>query len=227
MPIDVLMIDDEQALASATTEYLAAFGLTTHYVTSAEEALDWLTADTAQVVVLDVNLPGMSGFELCRTLRARGDQMPILFLSARQSDDDQILGLSVGGDDFLRKPFPLGVLLAKIRRTLDRVGSTTPPTAFDDGWLVVDPAAGRVWAGGAEVQLKAMEYRLLAYLVANRGRVVTKAELFENVWGDAITGDGTLSVHIRRLRTQIEPNPDQPRYLRTVWGRGYLFEDAP
>lgn len=224
MPTDVLMIDDEEALAASTTEYLQAFGITAQYVLSAEAGFDWLAGDQARVIVLDVNLPAISGFDFCRELR-QTDQTPILFLSARQSDDDQILALSLGGDDFLRKPFPLGVLLAKLRRVLDRMG-TPLDSSYDDGWLSVDLAAGRVWAGGHEVSLKAMEYRLLSYLVANRGRVVTKPELFENVWGEAITGDGTLTVHIRRLRTQIEPDPDQPKYLRTVWGRGYLFEDA-
>ena len=227
MATDVLMVDDARELAESTAEYLSAFGLTTHCEGSAEDALVWLATNETRLIVLDVNLPGMNGFEFCRRLR-RDRDTPVLFLSARQSDDDQILALSIGGDDWLRKPYPLGVLLARVRRTLERVSPATQPPVdprFDDGRLVVDREAGRVWVESTEVRLKAMENKLLAYLVARRGQVATKDELFREVWGDPITGDGTLSVHVRRLRTQIEPDPDNPRYIRTVWGRGYMFSD--
>lgn len=229
MSVDVLLVEDATELAESTAEYLAAFGLTTQCEPSGEAAMAWLGAHAPRVVVLDVNLPGMSGFEFCRRFRQEHDT-PVIFLSARRSDDDQILGLSIGGDDWLRKPYPLSVLLARIRRTLARAAticSDPPEQVFDDGRLVVDAVAGRVWVAGAEIRVKAMEYRLLTFLVAHRGRVVTKADLFANVWQNAVTGDGTLSVHIRRLRTHIEQDPDNPRYIKTVWGRGYMFTDGP
>ncbi|MDO5494523.1 MAG: response regulator transcription factor [bacterium] len=225
MRTDVLMVDDEEALASSTCEYLTTFGVTATAVTTAEEALEFLQHNEAALILLDVNLPGMNGFEFCRTVRRRA-ATPILFISARDSDDDQILALGVGGDDYIAKPYSLAVLHAKVRRILDRHATEPiPPTpGYDDGRLRLDPEAERVWVDGKEVPTTALEYRLLAHLVANRGRVVPKREIFEKVWGDAITGDGTLTVHIRRLRTKIEADPDNPRHLRTVWGRGYLFE---
>lgn len=225
MRYDVLMVDDELELAASTCEYLTTFGVSATSVPTAEDALAFLECSDAALILLDVNLPGMNGFEFCRTVRQRR-ATPIVFISARDSDDDQILALGVGGDDYIAKPFSLAVLLAKVRRILDRLGAEEPATtpSYDDGRLRLDPDRDRVWVEGTEVPLTALEYKLLAYLVAHRGRVVGKRELFENVWGDAITGDGTLTVHIRRLRTKIEPDPDEPRHLRTVWGRGYLFE---
>lgn len=117
------------------------------------------------------------------------------------------------------------MLLAKIRRILQRSSAATDVPGYDDGHLRFDPAADRFWVDGVDLVLSAMEHRLLRYLVLNRERIVPKDELFEQVWGDAITGDGTLSVHIRRLRTHIEPDPAQPRYIQTLWGRGYSFRD--
>lgn len=226
---DVLLVDDEAELAASTGEYLAAFGVTAMCAGSAEEALTALRQHRVRLILLDVNLPGMSGFEFCRTVRQReGEQtqLPIVFLSARRSDDDEILALSLGGDDYLRKPYSLSVLLAKVRRILDRHAAhgASQPTGYDDGYLRFDADADRFWVAGAEVVLPAMEHRLLRYAVEHRGKVLTKRELFVHVWGDAITGEGTLTVHVRRLRQRIEPDPDHPTYLRTVHGRGYLFE---
>ncbi len=221
MGVDVLIVEDEAELATATAEYLEATGLTTHHCSTAEAALEYLNRSTARLVLLDVGLPGMNGFTFCRSVRTKAS-LPILFVSARGSDDDQILALSVGGDDYITKPFSLAVLSAKIRRTLDR-GLATESADFDDGHLRIDDDAGRVWVDGTELRLTAMEDRLLRHLARNRGRVVTKQSIFEHVWGEPFTSDGTLTVHIRRLRAQIEPDPNSPTYLKTVWGRGYLF----
>lgn len=222
MSVDVLMVDDQEPLAASTTEYLTLSGIPAAYVTSAEAAERALPELQPRLLLLDVNLPGASGFEFCRTLRREGD-LPIVFLSARTGEDDQILGLAVGGDDYVTKPYSLALLLAKVRRILARLDGATAGTYRDDH-LLIDPTAARVRVDGVDVALAAQEMRLLAHLVANRGRVVEKREIFREVWGDAITGDGTLSVHIRRLRTHIEPDPERPRYIRTVWGRGYIFD---
>lgn len=227
-PVDVLMVEDQEALASSTVEYLTLSGVSAAYVSSAEEAHAALAASRKpKLVILDVNLPGLSGFEFCRRLRRERGDIPIVFVSARTAEDDQILALSLGGDDYIAKPYSLAVLLAKIRRMLDRLSSSGPPepAVYDDGWLLLDPGSARVRVGGRDVSLAALEFKLLEHLVANRGRVVEKRELFRQVWGGAVTGDGTLSVHIRRLRTRIERDPDRPRYIRTVWGRGYIFEE--
>ncbi|MEL4357162.1 MULTISPECIES: response regulator transcription factor [unclassified Luteococcus] len=225
MDTDVLMIDDERDLVSSTLEYLAAFGLTGAGVGSAEEAVEWLADNTTRVVLLDINLPGASGFDLCRRIREHS-QTPIIIASARRSEDDEIMALMLGGDDYLRKPFSLGVLLAKLRRTLERGAAGQPQQAgYDDGHLRFDQTADRFFVDGQPLELTAMEHKLLRHLVSNPERVLTKQELFQQVWGESITGDGTLSVHIRRLRTRIEPDLDNPRYIQTLWGRGYLFRD--
>jgi two-component system response regulator RegX3 len=222
---DVLMIDDERELAESTTEYLSCFDLACTWVPTAEDAERLLAAHEAAVVLLDVNLPGRSGFEFCRRLRTHS-QTPILFCSARAADDDEIMAMSLGGDDYIRKPYSLGVLLAKIRRVMTKAAAEAPTARdFDDGWLRRDTLSGRWWVSGQELPLSALEERLLAFLVDHPGQLLTRVELLENVWGHSIMADGTLSVHIRRLRAKIEPDPDQPRYISTVWGRGYRFED--
>ncbi len=221
--VDVLIVEDEAELAAATSEYLRAFGLTCATTGSAEEATSFLAGATAGVILLDVNLPGETGFAFCRHVRSQG-QTPIIFTSARVGDADRILALSVGGDDYVTKPFSLAVLLAKVRRALDR-GTPAQP-GFDDGRLKVDEATGRTWLDQEELHLTATEDRLLRLLVSRRGHVVPKQDIIEHLWGDPFTPDGTLSVHIRRLRSRIEPDPNHPTYIKTVWGRGYLFEDA-
>ncbi len=223
--VDLLIVEDEAELAAAVIEYVEAAGLTARHRPSAEDALRGLEQDAPGVILLDVNLPGMNGFAFCRAVRAKA-ATPIIFISARTGDDDQILALSVGGDDYITKPFSLSVLLAKIRRALARGGGVGDSADFDDGRLRVEDASGRVWLDGAELHLTTTEDRLLRHLVRHRGKVSTKQEIIDEVWGEPFTSDGTLAVHIRRLRGRIELDPDQPRYIKTVWGRGYLFEDA-
>ncbi|MFY9263279.1 MAG: response regulator transcription factor [Actinomycetaceae bacterium] len=220
----VLMVDDETELAASTVEYLAAFGLKATYVTTAEKARIFLRRNPVDLILLDINLPDGSGFQLCRELRAgsKHANTPIIFLTARQTDDDEILALSIGGDDYVRKPYSLAVLLAKVRRMLARRTVTTGQVTYDDGRLKLE--GGRVFINNTEIVMTAMEYRLLDHLVANQNNVVSKADLFEHVWQEPFTSDGTLNVHIRRLRKHIEPNPDDPTYVKTVWGRGYLFQ---
>ena len=221
--MDVLIIDDEAELAASMVEYLSAFDVQAVAVGSAEEGLAYLARTEPGLILLDVNLPGMNGFTFTRQVRAR-TQVPILFVSARGSDDDQVLALGVGGDDYITKPFSLAVLLAKVKRVLARETPPAAPESFDDGHLRIDESTGRTYVAGEELALPAMEDRLLRHLARNRGRVVTKQELFDHVWGEPMTSDGTLNVHVRRLRARIERDPEHPAYIRTVWGRGYLFE---
>lgn len=222
MRYDCLIIDDEKPLADSTAEYFNLFGLSAKALYSAEECEAFLRENTAELLLLDINLEGESGFELCKRLR-KTVGCPILFISARTSDDDKIVALSIGGDDYIQKPYSLSVLLAKVKAVLKRYGSGGSHMC-GDGRLAVDLDKCVVTVAGEPVRLKAMEYKLLAYLAANAGRVVGKDELFDKVWGDTVTGDGTLNVHIRRLREAIEPDPNRPIYIKTVWGRGYLFE---
>lgn len=230
-PVDVLLVEDEVDLAAVTRDYLEAFGLHVLSCPDAESALRHLSPQAPGVALLDVNLPGMSGFELCPHLRDR--QVPVIFVSARGTDVDQVHGLSLGADDFVTKPFSLAVLLAKVRRALERGGATGPTgrgapgrvrADFDDGRLRVELSTGRTYLAGCELHLTTLEDRILAHLVSRRGMVCTKEEIIRSVWGDEFTTPGTLTVHVRRLRARIERTPESPTYIHTVWGRGYLFE---
>ena len=253
--VDVLLVEDEAELARSTREYLEAFGLRAEHRATAEAALADLPALAPAVVLLDVGLPGMSGFALCSRLREAAPGAGVIFISARTSEADQVLGLDLGADDYLTKPYSLQVLLAKVRRALARAQGAAPsvpggPGApgglgapggqwapgragsparvpdVDDGRLRIDLDAGRTWVDGREVHLTAIEHRILAHLVRNRGRVCSKRDIIDAVWGEPYTSEGTLTVHMRRLRRRIEADPDAPVHLRTVWGRGYLFAEA-
>lgn len=221
MVYDCLMIDDEKLLADSTAEYFNLFGVKTAVAYSALECRDFLKENTARLLLLDINLGDGSGFELCRELRET-TEIPILFISARTSDDDKIIALSIGGDDYIQKPYSLAVLLAKVRAVLKRYGSREQ-TKYEDGRLTVDFNSREVLVDRAPVKLTSLEFKLLAYLVQNAGRMISKQELFEKVWEDKFTGDGTLNVHIRKIREAIERKPGSPEYIITAWGDGYRF----
>ena len=197
------------------------------------ECLELLKSNTTEVLLLDINLQDGSGFELCRKLREETD-IPILFISARSSDDDKLIALHIGGDDYIQKPYSLSVLLAKVTVVLKRYRQYTKgqneeePSQRDcyisaDRRLEIRFDSRQLFVEGRPVRLTALEFKLLAYLVRQENRVVSKQELFEQVWNDRFTGDGTLNVHIRRLREEVERQPSQPQYILTVWGDGYQF----
>jgi len=220
MDYDCLIIDDELEVAAGTCEYFNLFEVSSHYALNAEDALSFLRENTVSLVLLDINLGENSGFSVCKTLRETID-VPILFISARTSHEDMLLALNIGGDDYISKPFSLSVLLAKVKAVLKRYG-----TKKAEGRLRIDAATERIMLDGAALQLKNMEYKLLKYLLDNKGRVVGKDELFEKVWGDSFVGDGTLSVHIRRIREKIEADPNEPLLIKTVWGVGYVCDEG-
>ena len=226
MKYDCLIIDDEKLLADSTAEYFNMFGVSAAAVYTAEECRRFLSENSASLLLLDINLGDdsdpsrASGFALCKELREK-TQIPILFISARTSDDDMIIALNIGGDDYIQKPYSLGVLLAKVKAVLKRYGKGAD--GFDDGRLRVDVGAKRVTVEGCPVKLTALEYKLLEYLINNKDKIVSKQELFDNVWEDKFTGDGTLNVHIRKIREAIERDPGAPEYIITEWGSGYRF----
>lgn len=225
MQYDCVIIDDEKLLADSTAEYFNLFGVKTAAVYGAEQTRAFFKKHRADLILLDINLGDGSGFALCRELRENTD-IPILFISARTSEDDQIAALNIGGDDYIQKPYTLGVLLAKVKAVLKRYGQQEKKDAYSDGHLSIDFAAKRVTVKQKPVKLTALEFKLLAYLVRNRDKVVSKQELFDHVWEDKFTGDGTLNVHIRKIRELIEPDPNHPVYIITYWGEGYKFEGA-
>lgn len=224
MRYDCLIIDDEKLLADSTAEYFNLFGVSTAAVYSISECREFLLRDTASLLLLDINLGDGSGFGLCRELREK-TEIPILFISARASDDDKIIAFHIGGDDYVQKPYSLGVLLAKVQAVLKRLGhrKDVRNAQYSDGRLTVDFQSKQVSVDGNAVKMTALEFKLLSYLIKNENKVVSKQELFEEVWEDRFTGDGTLNVHIRKIREAIERNPGKPEYIITVWGDGYRF----
>ncbi|MDE7082183.1 MAG: response regulator transcription factor [Clostridia bacterium] len=219
MKYNCLIIDDEKVLADSTAEYFNLFGVNTVAVYCGDGCRKFFKDNTAELILLDINLGDGNGFELCKELRETTN-IPILFISARTSDDDKIVALNIGGDDYIQKPYSLGVLLAKVKAVLKRYGQAA---GYSDGHLSVDFEAKQVKVNGSAVKLTTLEFKLLAYLIENKCKVISKKELFEKVWEDKFTGDGTLNVHIRRLREAIENNPNEPKYIVTVWGDGYKF----
>ncbi|WP_335422296.1 response regulator transcription factor [Bacillus sp. JJ1566] len=227
MKLDCLIVDDEIALAETTCEYFNMFEVKTAFVTSAEDCERFLVEHEPSLILLDINLGDSSGFDLCKKLR-QTTQVPILFISARSSDDDILIALNIGGDDYIQKPYTLSILLAKVKAVLKRVGNATTnqQEVLEFGEIQIDTKLHRVRVNGVDIQLKTMEFKLLSYLARNKNRIITKDELFKHVWGDSFVGDGTLNVHIRHLREKIESNPKDPQFIKTVWGTGYVLEDT-
>ena len=227
----VLIIDDDEVIAQSTAEYFNMFDVKSAYVTGYDEAVAFLDKNLVSLLLLDINLGERSGFDLCKRVRENYD-MPILFISARSSDDDVLIALNIGGDDYIKKPFTLSILLAKVKAILERyekAGHSENKPINDTQialteTIIMDTAKHKLRKGSEEIGLKAMEYKLLKYLYDHSGRVVTKDELLKEVWDDEFIGEGTLAVHIRHLREKIEEDPKVPRLIKTIWGVGYILE---
>lgn len=223
MHYDCLIVDDELAIAQSTCEYFNLFELTSAYVTGYDECLDFWALHTVSLILLDINLGDQSGFLLCKKLREQSD-VPILFISARTSDDDVLTALNIGGDDYIKKPYTLSILLAKVKAVLKRCAQPAGPQILNAGHVAVHLDSHKVMIGEVPVALKEMEFRLLVYLVQNKNRVIPKDELLDNVWPTPYTGEGTLTVHIRHLREKLERDPNHPELIQTVWGTGYRMD---
>lgn len=235
MHYDCLIVDDEEELARMTAEYFRMFDVSTEYVCSAADCYRFFDDNTTDLVLLDINLGDGSGFEVCKKIRETL-QLPILFISARQSDDDVLVALSIGGDDYVKKPYSLSVLLAKVKVNLKRYDqikqSSLPDQAQTeasgypdkDERFYLDPSTMSVITDGRTIPLKAKEYALLDCLYRHKNSIVKKEVLFDEVWGDSFFSDSTLNVHIRKLREKIEEEPNDPKLIKTVWGTGYYLE---
>ena len=231
MHYNCLIVDDEEELSRMTAEYFRMFDVSTAYVTSQEDCYAFLRENTADLILLDINLGDGTGFDVCKKLREEM-QLPILFISARQSDDDVLVALSIGGDDYIKKPYSLSVLLAKVKVNLKRVEqlkAANPPAQEEPGAaegsaLALDEATMSAILNGKRIALKAKEFALLQCLYRRRNTIVKKDVLFEEVWGDTFFSDGTLNVHVRKLREKLEEDPNDPKMLKTVWGTGYILE---
>ncbi len=224
MHYQCLIVDDELELAQMTCEYFQMFDVSCAYVGSIAEYEAFMKENTIELLLLDVNLQEGSGFLLCKKIREQSD-LPIIFISARQSDDDMLTALNIGGDDYIKKPYTLSILLAKVKVVLKRVGKTEQNAIGKTyNGMTLDKDTLTVTVNGKRIELKAKEFRLLECLFDNKNTIVTKERLFQEVWGDSFFSDGTLNVHIRKLREKIEKNPNEPEMITTIWGTGYLLK---
>lgn len=224
MHYQCLIVDDELELAQMTCEYFQMFDVSCAYVGSIAEYEAFMKENTIELLLLDVNLQEGSGFLLCKKIREQSD-LPIIFISARQSDDDMLTALNIGGDDYIKKPYTLSILLAKVKVVLKRIGKTEQNAIGKTyNGMTLDKNTLTVTVNGKRIELKAKEFRLLECLFDNKNTIVTKERLFQEVWGDSFFSDGTLNVHIRKLREKIEKNPNEPEMITTIWGTGYLLK---
>ncbi|GAW93561.1 response regulator transcription factor [Calderihabitans maritimus] len=222
----VLVVDDEENIVELVSFNLESAGYQVLKAYDGREALEKALECKPDLIVLDVMLPELDGFEVCRRLRARLN-IPILMLTARKEEIDRVLGLEIGADDYLTKPFSPRELVARVKAILRRSNWTNKETRqLKVGYLELEPEKHRVTVKGIPVNLTLKEFELLELLARNPGRVFSREELLEKVWGYDYPGETrTIDVHIRHLRQKIEENPSQPRYILTVRGVGYKFEE--
>jgi DNA-binding response OmpR family regulator len=223
----VLVVDDDASIVALMRDFLEAEGFRVEGALNAGEAQRVLDRTSVDCVLLDVMLPGESGFELCRRLRRTSD-MPILFLSARAEDADKIRGLGLGGDDYIVKSATPAEVVARVKAVLRRSGrgETAPGAVLNFGHLVLDVRAREVRVGGELVSFTPKEFDLLWLLAERPRQVFTYEHLLERLW-DGVGDRHTVTVHIGRIREKIEPDPNSPRSIVTVWGVGYRFEGEP
>jgi len=224
----VLVVDDEPMVRDVLARYLERSGFAVEAVPDGERALACFEARPPDLVLLDLMLPRIDGFEVFRRIRAQGDS-PVIMITARGQTTDRIVGLETGADDYVSKPFSPAEVVARVRSVLRRTAvapepaRTQEPLRFDD--LEVDPRSRKVHTGGRKVLLTPKEFDLLHFLAAHPRRVFSRLQLLDELWDMAFDGDpATVTVHIRRIREKIESDPSDPRRLVTVWGIGYRFE---
>lgn len=228
---NILVVDDERTIREVVRRYLELEGFSVIEAETGPHALDILSDTHPDLIVLDIMLPGIDGLAITRRLRNdyAQEEIPIIFLTARTEEIDRITGFEVGGDDYIVKPFSPRELVARVKAVLRRsgnsVGDTEAPVSFEH--LTIDPRSRTVVVNAEDIVLTAKEFDLLWFLARHPKQVFSRSQLLDNVWGYEFYGDeSTVTVHVRRLREKIEPDPAKPTYIQTVWGIGYKF-DAP
>ena len=225
----ILIIEDDGDIAAIERDYLELNSFQVEVAPDGVTGLERGLHGAFDLILLDLMLPGMDGFSVCRRLREKTD-VPILMVAARREDIDKIRGLGLGADDYIEKPFSPSVLVARVRAHLARyerltAGGQRAKPELRAGELSLNTATRRVLVGGREVELKNREYELLQFLMLHPDRVFSREELYEKIWGLEAMGDNaTVAVHINRVREKIEADPAHPRYIQTVWGAGYRFK---
>ena len=223
----ILIVEDDAAIAAIERDYLSVSGFEVEIAEDGNSGLRKGSTGAYDLILLDLMLPEMDGFEVCRRLREKTD-IPILMVTARREDIDKIRGLGLGADDYIEKPFSPGVLVARVKANLNQykrlTGREKEPSEISLGGVRINTGTHRVFVDGKEIELKNKEYKLLLFLMLNVDLVFDRETLYEKVWGvDALGDNATVAVHINRLREKIEKDPAKPRYIETVWGAGYRF----
>ncbi len=227
----ILVCDDDKEIAAAVDIYLTAEGYRVLQAYDGLQALELLRDnEDVQLILMDVMMPRMDGVHATMKIR-ESRNIPIIMLSAKSEDNDKILGLNIGADDYITKPFNPMELIARVKsqlRRYTRLGSVPEATGASvvvNGGLELDDGAKRVTVDGNEVSLTPVEYKIVKFLLENRGMVFSSAQIYENVWNEPSYGaDNIVAVHIRHIREKIEINPKEPRYLKVIWGHGYKME---
>ena len=228
----VLLVEDDDDIADLLDLHLSDEGHRVEVVGNGDEGLERALDEEYDLIVLDIMLPGTDGFDICRRLRQEQCPTPILMVTAKTEEVDKVLGLELGADDYITKPFSIREVLARVKALFRRVevdqeaqqDDTASPIEL--GGLVVEPEKRKVLVGGEPVDLTSKEFELLLLFAQNPGRAYSRDELLDEVWGYQYSGySHTVNTHINRLRNKIEPDPSEPRYVKTVWGVGYRFAE--
>ena len=229
----ILLVEDDRDISHLVELHLTDLGYEVDRAYDGKEGLDLATSGRYELIILDLMLPELDGLEICKSLRAASDYTPILMLTARSSEVDRVVGLEIGADDYLTKPFSIQELMARVkailRRTeiMKRAGDTSEGDLIEAGELTIDLSRRTVTESGTPIHLTAREFDLPYHFVKNPGRVYSRAQLLDQVWGYGYEGyEHTVNSHINRLRGKIEEDPARPRYILTVWGVGYKFAEA-
>ncbi|MBR1892567.1 MAG: response regulator transcription factor [Lachnospiraceae bacterium] len=225
----ILIVEDEESIADLEKDYLELSGFEVEVKNTGNDGLERAMSDEFELIILDLMLPGVDGFEICKQVREKRDT-PIIMVSAKKDDIDKIRGLGLGADDYMTKPFSPSELVARVKAHLSRYERLTASgrpdnEVIDIRGLKIDKTARRVWMNGEEKALTTKEFDLLTFLASNPNHVFSKEELFRNIWDMESVGDiATVTVHIKKIREKIEIDSLNPQYIETIWGVGYRFK---
>lgn len=224
---DILLVEDNKELAVLIRDFLNREGYSVCWAGSGKEALDYMEVQPVKMLLLDIMLPEMDGFAVCRAVRAKWN-LPVLIMSARDGRDDKLTGYELGADDYMEKPVDAEILIAKVKALMQRAyGGRQESDLIVSGQISLDTSARQVYLNGRELELNVKEYELLLLFLENPGKTLRKEYIFAQIWGmDSLSENQTLTVHIKMLRSKIEDNPRQPGRIQTVWGVGYRYEEV-
>lgn len=221
----ILIADDDAAVRKMIARILGSEGMATLEAANGLEAIRMVQENDVDLIILDIMMEGMDGFAVINQLRGLGILTPVFVLSGRQADNDKVLALGIGADDYVTKPFSTTVLCAKVKACMRRIylSGQKGPNIIELGPFRYLTDELRLFKDGADIPLSSKESFMMRYFMSNPGKILTKEQIYVNVWGDNVVDDNTIMVHIRRLRTKIEDDPNEPRYLKTIRGVGYQF----